>query len=259
MAGCPPANLLTTTIGDEMGMANNYQGKVVGIALKDRAAILPAGHTATAAFWFDWETGSFISSTYYMKELPSWAEKFNAPSNSDKYYQNDWEPLYPVATYTRSSPDDNTYESVSRGEQRPVFPHRVKPAFELSGKEASNSHRYELIRATPFGDEITLDFCEGGDRRVWAGIGSSATDLLAISLSSPDAVGHQYGPNSIEIEDTYLRLDQDLAAFFSYLDLHFGKGNYLFFITADHGVAPSPGYSLEYRMPGGAFNESGFR
>jgi predicted AlkP superfamily pyrophosphatase or phosphodiesterase len=229
-----PDNLLTTTIGDELNMADNFTSKIVGIALKDRAAILPAGHTATAAFWFDDKAGHFISDSYYMQELPAWAQRFNATPHSSSLAPA-WTTLYPVASYTESAPDDAAYEISSPGEQKPVFPHR------------------NGVRNTPSGADLTLDFARAAIEGYKLGAGK-ATDLLAISLSSPDATGHQYGPNSVEIEDTYLRLDRQLASFFTWLDTRFGKGNYLLFLTADHGVASSPGYSLEHRMPGGGWD-----
>jgi predicted AlkP superfamily pyrophosphatase or phosphodiesterase len=232
-----PANLLTTTIGDEMNMADNFAGKVVGIALKDRAAILPAGHTAKAAFWYDDKTGHFISSDYYMHELPGWARQFNSDANMNKYHSHDWETLFPLASYSRSTPDDEAYETVAPGEQKPIFPHK------------------NAVRNGPSGNDLTLDFARAAIEGYGLGSGKAA-DLLAISLSSPDAVGHEYGPNSVEIEDIYLRLDRQIAALLTWLDKRFGENNYLFFLTADHGVAPSPGYSLEHRMPGGSLDLS---
>jgi predicted AlkP superfamily pyrophosphatase or phosphodiesterase len=233
-----PANLLTTTLGDEMNLADNFSSKVVGIALKDRAAILPAGHTATAAFWFDGNSAGFVTSSWYLQTLPPWVQKFNSSGNMQKYYQKDWNTLYPPATYTRSTVDDEPWETVSPGEQKPVFPHK------------------NAIRTTPFGDDLTLDFAKAAIEGYGLGLGPS-TDLLAISLSSPDAIGHQYGPNSMEIEDTYLRLDREISAFLTWLDTRFGEGNYLLFLTADHGVTPSPGYAREHRIPGGAWDPAG--
>lgn len=240
-----PANLLTTTIGDEMGMADNFHSKVVGIALKDRAAILPAGHLATAAFWFDPGAPGFITSTYYMDRLPHWATAFNAPAHLEAYSQTDWHLLQDASTYTGSTRDDEPWESASPGAEKPVFPHRLR---------RNGAPDYEALRASPFGNTLTLDFAKAAI--MGYGLGrDSATDLLAISLSSPDVIGHQYGPYSMEIEDNYLRLDRELAGFFTWLDGRFGAGNYLLFLTADHGVAPSPGYSLAHRLPGGAFDE----
>ena len=147
-----PANLLTTTLGDEMNLADNFSSKVVGIALKDRAAILPAGHTATAAFWFD--GAGFITSTWYMQTLPPWVQKFNSSGNMQKYDQKDWNTFYPPATYTQSTADDEPWETVSPGEQKPVFPHK-------------NS-----IRATPFGDDLTLDFAKAAIEGFGPGAGA---------------------------------------------------------------------------------------
>lgn len=237
-----PHNNLSTTVTDQLRIATNFQSKTVGVAIKDRGAIFPAGHTATGAFWFNGKDGNFVTSTYYMKELPDWAQKFNDKKVVDSYYNNDWETLFPLETYTLSTADDKDYENTANGEEKPVFPHRLK---QFKGKN------YGAIRTTPFGNSLTLDFAKAAIEGYNLG-GGKVTDFLAISLSSPDAIGHTYGPNSIEVEDNYLRLDRDLAAFFSYLDKRYGKNNYLFFITADHGVSESPGFYLENKMPSGA-------
>jgi predicted AlkP superfamily pyrophosphatase or phosphodiesterase len=246
--GQSPHNNLSTTITDQLRIATNYQSKTVGVAIKDRASILPAGHAATAAFWFSSSDGNFITSTYYMKELPDWAKRFNEKKIIDTYYENDWETLYPVTTYTLSTADDKAYENVSNGDAKPVFPHRLK---QFKGKN------YGAVRTTPYGNTLTFDFAKAAIEGYNMG-GGRFTDFLAISFSSPDAIGHTYGPNSIEQEDNYLRLDKELADFFIYLDKRFGKGNYLYFITADHGVSESPGYYLENKMPSGAIDDKDF-
>ncbi|MGN6435639.1 MAG: alkaline phosphatase PafA [Agriterribacter sp.] len=246
--GQSPHNNLTTTITDQLRIATNYQSKTVGVAIKDRASILPAGHAATAAFWFNGKDGNFITSTYYMKELPDWAKRFNEKKMVDQYYNNDWETLYPINTYTLSDADDKSYEGTSNGEAKPVFPHKLK---QFKGKN------YGAVRTTPYGNTLTFDFAKAAIEGYNLG-GGKFTDFLAVSFSSPDAIGHTYGPNSIEIEDNYLRLDKELADFFSYLDKRFGKGNYLYFITADHGVSESPGYYLENKMPSGALLDKDF-
>ncbi|MGN6494585.1 MAG: alkaline phosphatase PafA [Agriterribacter sp.] len=246
--GQSPHNNLTTTITDQLRIATNYQSKTVGVAIKDRASILPAGHTATAAFWFNGKDGNFITSTYYMKELPDWAKRFNEKKMVDQYYNNDWETLYPINTYTLSDADDKSYEGTSNGEAKPVFPHKLK---QFKGKN------YGAVRTTPYGNTLTFDFAKAAIEGYNLG-GGKFTDFLAVSFSSPDAIGHTYGPNSIEVEDNYLRLDKELADFFAYLDKRFGKGNYLYFITADHGVSESPGYYLENKMPSGALLDKDF-
>jgi Type I phosphodiesterase / nucleotide pyrophosphatase len=204
---------------------------VVGIALKDRGSILPAGHTGTA-YWYEGLNGNWVSSTYYMNELPKWVNDFNAKRWVDTFSQRNWNTLYPIDTYAQSDKDDMPYEAVSGLDKKPVFPHITAP---LVGRN------YSIVRATPWGNTLTLDFAKTALQAEELGK-DDITDLLAISLSSPDYIGHQYGPNSIEIEDTYLRLDKELEAFFKFLDEKVGKDEYLFFITADHAVAHVPAF-----------------
>lgn len=236
-----PRNLLSSTITDELRLATNFRGKVIGISLKDRGSILPAGHTPTGAYWYDGQTGDWITSTYYMKQLPAWISDYNQLKMANKYYAQNWSTLYPLETYTQSTTDNKSYEGTTRGEESPVFPH---PLQQYAGKN------YDMIRSTPFGNTITLDLAQ---KAIAAeGLGKDdITDFLAVSCSSTDYVGHQYGPNSIEAEDTYLRLDKDIAAFFDYLDKTIGKGNYLVFLSADHGAAHVPGFMKENRMHAG--------
>jgi predicted AlkP superfamily pyrophosphatase or phosphodiesterase len=234
-----PRNLLVSTITDELRMATNFQSRVVGISLKDRAAILPAGHTANAAFWMDDATGNFISSTYYMTKLPQAVENFNKEKNIEKYLGSDWNTLYPINTYIESDSDYKAYEGKLPGETAPVFPHNIKSAYLKN---------HGSFRTTPFGNSLTLDFAKTVLEAYQLGRGP-ATDFLTINMASTDYVGHLFGPNSIEEEDTFLRLDLDLASFFTTLDSKLGKGNYLVFLTADHGAANAVGYSQERRIP----------
>jgi predicted AlkP superfamily pyrophosphatase or phosphodiesterase len=238
-----PRNLLVSTITDELRIATHYESRVVGISLKDRAAILPVGHMANAAFWMDDSTGDFISSTYYMNSLPEAIGHFNREKNIGKYLNSGWNTLYPIATYIESDSDNKIYEGKLTGELAPVFPHNIKSAY---------SKNHVSFRSTPFGNSLTLDFAKTildayqlGQR--------DATDFLTINCASTDYVGHLFGPNSIEVEDTYLRLDLDLASFFSTLDTKIGKGNYLVFLTADHGAANAVGFSQENRIPADFF------
>jgi len=232
-----PRNMLVTTIGDELRLSNNFQSKVIGVAIKDRGSILPAGHSATAAYWFDASTSNWISSTYYMKELPSWAKDFNNEKWPARYLKQPWTTLYPIGSYKLSTEDNKPYEGSFKGAAAPVFPHADPP-----------------IASTPFGNTMTLEFAKKAVEAYQLGKGA-VTDMLAVSLSSTDYAGHQFGPNSIEIEDVYLRLDKDLDTFFKYLDATVGKGQYTFFITADHGVAHVPGFMEENKLPGKAYND----
>jgi len=225
-----PKNLQVNTITDELRLATNFQGKVVSVSLKDRGSILPGGHSANAAYWHDGLTGNWITSTHYMQNLPTWVNDYNAQKVSDKFFAQDWNTLYPINTYTNSDTDNVAYEGRFKGETSSSFPHITK---QYVGKN------YEMIKSLPYGNTMTIDFAKLAVQN--ENLGQDAiTDFLAISCSATDYVGHQFGPNSIELEDTYLRLDKDLEELFNYLDKTVGKGNYLFFISADHGVAHAP-------------------
>lgn len=244
-----PKKMLTTTVGDQLHLGNNNQSKVIGIALKDRSAILPAGHTANGAYWFDDSTGCFITSSYYRSELPKWVNVFNDRKLAAKYLSQDWNLLKDSAQYSASLPDNNKYEGLFIGETAPTFPHQLPKLFPLK------NGKYGLIRTTPFGNSITEDFAEATIIGENLGKGN-ASDFLCVSFSSTDYVGHQYGPNSREIEDTYLRLDQELADFFHFLDNWIGKNNVVVFLTADHGVVETPEFLIDQKIPAGYFNEA---
>ena len=234
-----PNNLLVSTITDELRLASNFHSRVVGISLKDRAAILPAGHTANGAFWFDDASGRFITSSYYMKDLPDWAKQFNASDEPEKLVAKGWNTLYPINSYKQSTADNVIWEGIFKGENAPAFPHDMKNIY----KNDPGS-----IRSTPFGNTLTLDFAKAAVNGYNLG-NEGATDFLTVNCASTDYVGHKYGPNSIEVEDTYLRLDQDFASFFKFLDEKVGKGNYLVFLTADHGAAHAIGFMKEHQIP----------
>lgn len=238
-----PHNLWVTTITDELRLAQNFRNKTIGIAIKDRGAILPAGHSANAAFWLDQKEGNWISSTYYMKDLPKWVADFNAKKLADKYLKNEWTPHLELHEYCESTADDKWYEYTYDGEEKPVFPHKVN---EMTKKG------YEVLRATPWGNSFTAEFAKAAV--VGEQLGKSDfTDFLAVSFSSTDYIGHQFGPNSIEMQDTYIRFDKELADFLKFLDQEVGKGQYLLFLTADHGAAHAKGFLDEHNIPSSVF------
>lgn len=239
-----PRNMWTSTITDELRLATNFNSKSIGIALKDRGAILPAGHSANAAYWFDNSSGGWITSTYYMDELPAWVKKINDKKLPDQYLQQNWNTLYPINTYKQSTADNKPYEVNLQGEDN-TFPH-------LTASITNN--KYETFRGTPYGNTYTFDLAKAavdGEQLGQRGV----TDFLALSFSSTDYIGHAFGPNSIEIEDVYLRLDKEMAAFFNFLDTKLGKGQYLVFLTADHGAAHIPEFMKENKIPAGAFDD----
>ncbi len=241
-----PRKLLVTTICDELRMATNFKSKVIGIAMKDRGCILTAGHSANAAYWFDETTGDFISSSFYMKELPGWVKEFNNKKLPDKYFTQGWSTLYPIESYTNSTADDKSYETKMLGAEFKVFPYDLK---SFVGK------KYNSLLNTPFGNTYTLELAKATITNEKMGMGT-ATDFLAISFKSTDYVTHATGPNSIETEDVYLRLDKDLGELFDLLDSKIGKGQYTVFLSADHGVAQIPEFMQENKLPGGRLQSS---
>lgn len=240
-----PRNLWSNTIADELRLATNFRGRTIGISMKDRGGILPVGHMASAAYWFDNATGGWISSSYYMKELPAWMQKFNARKLPDQYLAQNWNTLYPISTYVNSTADSNRYESKLSGGGF-TFPH-------ITSKAGDN--RYEVFRYTPHGNSFTLETAKEAVRAEKLGKGNF-TDLLAVSLSSTDYAGHSFGPNSVELEDMFLRLDRDLASFLNFLDQQVGKGQYLLFLTADHGAAHNPLFIEDRKGAASVFNYS---
>lgn len=236
-----PRNMLTTTVTDELRMASNFHSKVIGVAIKDRSAILPAGHAANGVYWFDGKSGNWISSSYYADSLPQWVSTFNAQKIPNKYLKENWNTIQNISAYTESSEDDEAYENVFAKESKPIFPHRVS---EMTEKNV------DVIKNTPWGNTLTFDFAKSAISGEKLGKGSY-TDFLTISFSSTDYIGHQFGPNSVEVEDCYIRFDKDLGDFLSYLDKEIGAGNYTVFLTSDHGAAHADGFRRAYRMPGG--------
>ena len=242
-----PRNLWVSTIGDEMKIASNGRAKVVGVALKDRASILPAGHNPNGAFWFDDQTGCFITSSYYMDRLPKWVEAFNDKRLPEQYLSQKWNTLYPKNTYTESTTDENEYENGIR--------EGVKATLPLNLPELYKKYGYGIIRNTPFGNSLTLDMAKAAIAGEQLGA-DDETDLLTVSCSSTDYIGHQVGTHAIETEDTYLRLDKAIADFLAYLDSKVGKGNYLVFLSADHGAMNNAAFLQDRRIPAGSWDAS---
>ncbi len=241
-----PVHLLSTTIGDELKLNSNGKSKVFGIALKDRSAIFPAGHAADAAFWYDDSTGYFISSTWYVKELPNWLNEFNAKQLPKSYLQKGWNTLKPIDTYSNSIADNNKYEKAANKKDTPTFPYEYAN-YLVPGK-------YGMVKETPYGNTITKDMAIACLKNEKLGK-DEFTDLLTISFSSPDIIGHEYGPRSVEIEDVYLRLDLEIEELIKTLDIEVGANNYVLFLTADHGAAEVPNYLKDNKIPADYFNE----
>lgn len=240
-----PRHLLSTTVTDELRLATNRRSKVIGISLKDRGAILPAGHLANAAYWYDDQTGNWISSTFYLKELPLWVKKFNDRKLADQYLSKPWETLMPLNTYQGGLPNGSLYRNAFKAEVKNQFPH------DLPNLKSANG--YELLKKTPFGNTLTLDLALQAIEKEALGKGAY-TDFLAVSFSATDYVGHQYGIESIEVQDTYARLDREIEHLLNYIDQHLGKENVLIFLTADHGAVETPAHMQSLNVPGAVFN-----
>ena len=246
-----PRNLLSTTIGDELRIATNFRSRVIGVALKDRSCILPAGRGANAAYWFDGATGNFVSSTYYTTQLPKWVQTFNEQKLAAKYLSKKWETLQPISIYEKyCAPDDNRYEGLFGSETRSVFPHDL-PAIVTATKT------FDVLRVTPWGNTITKDIALATLENEKLGMGD-VTDMLTISFSSPDYIGHQFGPQSVEVMDNYLRLDKDIAEILAYLDKNYGKNKVLLFLTADHGAAQNIVYMQDNKLASGNIDTDDF-
>jgi predicted AlkP superfamily pyrophosphatase or phosphodiesterase len=211
---------------------------VIGIAIKDRGGILPAGHSANAAYWYDNSVGDWITSTYYMNALPGWVNDFNAQKLVDQFYQQGWNLLYPANTYVQSTADEKKYEAKPLGDK---FPYDLK---KFVGKN------YGILPVIPSGNTLTAEFAKAAIAGEQLGA-DDITDFLAISFSSPDYIGHTFGPNSVEAEDGFLRLDKDLGNLLDFLDAKVGKGQYTVFLSADHGVVQVPEFMQENKLPGG--------
>lgn len=238
-----PANLLSTTVTDELKNASP-ESKVIGVSIKDRGAILPAGHLGDGAFWYEGKTGNFISSSWYMSELPGWVRKFNQRGLARELSNKTWKTLLPIDQYDESNRDDTPYEGTSGDEKKPVFPHEL-------GNYSEDS--YGAVKGSPFGNTLVKELAKSAIKAEKLGA-DNTTDFLSVSFSSTDYVGHQYGPHSIELQDTYLRLDRDLADLLNFLDKKVGKGNYLVMLTADHGVVDVPAELKDKNLPGGYFD-----
>ena len=247
--GKSPHRMSVSTITDELRIHHQFNSKVISIAIKDRSAVLPGGHSANAAYWYEGEQdGDWISSTYYMDELPDWVKAFNAGDYSEKYLKT-WNQL--KGAYVESGADENPYESTFDGEESNAFPHEI-------GELWSRNDRFDILKDTPFGNSLTTDFAIEALKN--ENLGADAiTDFLAISFSSTDYVGHEYGVNSKEVQDTYIRLDQDIERLLNALDTLVGQNEYTLFLSSDHGAMHNSEFLRDAKIPTGKINRRQIR
>ena len=228
-----PNNLLVETFAD-INKLNNPKAKTISVGIKDRGSILMGGKNADAAYWYyGKEKAQWITSTYYMQNLPTWVENFNQEDNLEKYL-NDWVPLNDISTYDNYEIDNNNFEKLFKGKDNSAFPYDTKSLMK-------HNDCFDMIKETPYGNEMTTDFAieaiineELGKR--------GETDVLTISYSSTDYVGHSFGIASVETQDTYIRLDREIEKLLSFLDNELGENQYTLFLTGDHGVLEIPAF-----------------
>lgn len=224
-----PMNLYSSTITDELKVSTMQKGKVIAMSIKDRGSALPGGHYSDGSYWYDSGTGNFMTSSYYMDDLPDWMKAFNNKKLADKYLNETWNTLKPISEYNESGIDNSPYEGGFKGKETPTLP------YDLSKLRADNGN-FGMLPSTPFGNTILNDLALAAIDA--EGLGADATtDFLAVSFSSPDYIGHNFGPRSKEVQDTYIRLDKEIERLLNALDSKVGKGNYVVFLTADHAVA----------------------
>ncbi|HEX8709142.1 MAG TPA: alkaline phosphatase family protein [Pyrinomonadaceae bacterium] len=246
-AASSPRRLMASTLGDELRLKTNDRSKVIGISVKDRASILPSGRHANAAYWFSTRTGRMVSSNYYFNQLPGWVASFNETRPADKYFGARWERLLPEAEYLkRAGADSPPWENIgdAKGDTN-SFPHVITGGAAGPGKDFYNALDY-----TPFSNEMLLSFAQQAITNERLGEDED-TDVLTVSFSANDYVGHRYGPYSQEAMDITLRVDRSIAALLDFVNARTGLQNTLVVFTADHGVAPVPEQAGALGLPGG--------
>ena len=229
--GASPHNLLADTLGDELKLATQGKARVFGVALKDRAAILPAGFAGDSAYWMDYKTGKWVTSTYYRSELPKWAQDFNDSNRTEKYLNKEWKDANGNALRT-TTPRNSKY--------------------------GSPAGFYELVAATPFANDYTFEFAR--ELVTYERLGNGpVTDLLVVGLSANDIIGHQAGPDSSEVQSMTLATDRQLADFFNFLGRQVGLANVWIALSADHGIAPLPSAAAKLRIPAAGLSSDKMR
>ncbi|MBN1143629.1 MAG: alkaline phosphatase family protein [Bacteroidales bacterium] len=245
-----PRNLMCTSFSDELKLSNNFRSKVYSVSADPAPGIFSAGHTANGVYWFDKRTGNWITSTYYTDSLPGWVDIFNKKRFPDLYLKEIWTPLFPIESYTESLSDKNKYETGFKGQI--TFPYELEEISEIK----KNKLDYGLLDKTPFGNTFTKDFAATLILDEQLGK-DDVTDVLTICFTAMENIGSLFGPNSVEVEDAFLRLDKEIAHFLSFLDSEVGKENVLVYLTSDHGVAQIPSYLSDNKIPAGYFNKNG--
>ena len=242
-----PHHLQSRTLPDELRILSRFESKTIGISMDPVAAVLQTGHTASCAYWIDPSTGNWVSSSYYIDSLPDWVKLFNQKKLQDIYLEKTWLPFLPLTEYKESMLDNNPYEIGFQGQI--TFP------YELSRISAVNKsiRDYSVLMSTPYGNTYTKDFAISAIVNEELGK-DDITDWMNISFNATKYLSGKYSTWSLEIQDTYLRLDADIAHLLAFLDEHIGLENVLVFLTAENAIPDDPRYLAENRIPAGFFN-----
>lgn len=253
--GYSPRRLLCSTVGDELRIADADQSKVIGISAKDRSAILPVGRRANAAYWFGTDNGNMVSSTYYFPQEPEWVARFNNRHLADKLFGARWERLLPEAEYLkRAGKDDVPWENLDKSSaDTNFFPHVI-----TGGVSKPEREFYKAIDYTPFSNDLLVSFAEEAIQNEKLGE-DTQTDLLSISFSANDYVGHRFGPYSQEAMDMTLRVDRQIGTLLDFVDAHVGLQNTLVIFTSDHGASPVPEQAALMNLPGRRYQKAELR
>lgn len=244
---CSPQHLLASTFSDEINLSNNFKSKVVGISLEPSSAVLSAGHTADAAYWFDIQEGRFISSSYYMDSLPKWVNTFNDKKIPDSYMEQEWNTILPIAEYSEGLADNNKYELGYNNQT--VFPYEIASIAKIFKKK----ERYSVLNITPYGNNIVKDFAIQSIVNDSLGTDNN-TDVLFLNFTANEQIGQLFGPLSVEMEDAVLRLDREIEHFLNFIEDYVGIENTLVVFTAEHGLPYTPEYLTDHKIPSGYFN-----
>jgi predicted AlkP superfamily pyrophosphatase or phosphodiesterase len=252
--GYSPRRLLCSTVGDELRMAGD-QSKVIGISAKDRSAILPAGRRANAAYWFGTDNGNMVSSTYYFNQEPDWVKRFNSLHLAGGWFRARWERLLPEAEYLkRAGKDDVPWENLDKSSNDTnFFPHVI-----TGGASRPERAFYKALDYTPYSNDLLISFAEKAITNEKLGE-DSETDLLTVSFSSNDYVGHRFGPYSQEVMDMTLRVDRQIGTLLDFVDARVGLRNTVVVFTADHGASPVPEHAALMHLPGRRYQKADLR
>jgi predicted AlkP superfamily pyrophosphatase or phosphodiesterase len=243
-----PKKLMAPTVGDELRLSNNKQSKVISVSLDASASAFLGGLIPSSAWWFDFSSGNWVSSSYYLETAPDWVGEFNRKGLPNTYLQRKWEPLLPISEYVQSLQDDNSYETGLNGQH--VFPYDLNM---MSLPQGVDKRNYKLLRQTPFGNSLTKDFAISAIVNENLGKDDNP-DILMVDFACTESISQAFGLNAIETEDAYLRLDEEIQHFLDFVDSYVGKGNVVVFLTSNHGAALSPKYMEDIKMPSGYFS-----